>query len=241
MRSIRDMLPKSASGTRKPKRPAQAFVATKAQWQEQVAQDSALSVTALRIALVLPKWLNASSLLAWPSQATVAQCVGCSGRAVRAALARLEKRGHLVCVSKYRGGRQTNRYRIVLGGNVIEEEISPANENRSPHISDDGSSRFGDDQPSLMRRNDHSAHPGTTVPPTAEHACQGTQEETHESIGNAGKASAPTQTVATPERQNCLEDVERGPRVTKEQTLSIMAEVLGPGSVNEWGGVRRGE
>ena len=241
MRSISDVLPKSVSRTPKPKRPAHAFVAAKAQWQEQVAQDSALSVTALRIALVLPRWLNSSSLLAWPSQATVAESIGCTGRAVRAALSRLEKRGHLVCVSKYRGGRQTNRYRIVLGGNVIEEDISPANENHSPQRAVYWPSDAGDAQPPSVLRNDYSAHPGTSVPHTGERTFQGTQEETHELIKDMGEASTLIQTVPRAERQDCLEDGERGPRVTKEQTLLIMAEVLGPGSVNEWGGIKRGE
>jgi hypothetical protein len=98
------------------------YAKLKQDWQNQVACDRTLPWTSHRIALLWQTWLNSRTLTAWPAQSTIAELLHVTPRAVREGMKALEDRGHLQCISQFRGGRMSNRYRIILDGAVITGE-----------------------------------------------------------------------------------------------------------------------
>ncbi len=98
------------------------YAKLKQDWQNQVACDRTLPWTSHRIALLWQTWLNSRTLTAWPAQSTMADMLQVTSRAVREGMKALEDRGHLQCISQYRGGRRPNRYRIILDGAVVAGE-----------------------------------------------------------------------------------------------------------------------
>jgi hypothetical protein len=139
----------------------------------QVAADKSLAATALRIALVWPHWLNSQTLLAWPAHATIAKMINCSPRTVRTALKQLETGNHLRCVTEKRGGRMTNRYRLVLQDIVICEQ-DPS----SPEIETGVSSPGRPVRGVLSERRSGSSQGGSDKPVTADACFRGTLEKT---------------------------------------------------------------
>lgn len=204
---------KALSPSRKSK--AANYSEVKQAWAEQVAADKALTGIALRIALAFPKWLNRESLLAWPAQSTLADVINSQVRSVRAALKLMEERGHLVCVSEFRGGRLTNRYRIVLQ----EREITPV-------LYESGS--FDPVREVPQDRSEEmfpSGLSGPQKPVSTGRSDRGTPERTQEYNNDV---------------QNAVGDEEPlRQRVTPQRAAEIMREVMGEERVSESGRLSR--
>lgn len=91
-----------------------SFVTEKLAWIRQVAGDGELPPQAARLATVLAiDFMNSKSREAWPSVGTLANLLGVTPNTVRAAVAALERRGHLR-VSPGGGRKNTSRYRWVI-------------------------------------------------------------------------------------------------------------------------------
>lgn len=208
------------------KRPGAQFAELKELWAIQVAGDRNLPQTALRIALVFPKWLNSKSLKAWPAQSTIAEVINTSERAVRSGLKRLVTGGHLVCLTEKPGGRKSNVYRIVVNDEVIAV-LDPAN-------TDAVATKPGTPVPVSpehgvrAQRNAQSGQSGSVGPLTPEPAFRGTPERTPDKTNTGTSVDG----YGNPER-------ERGPRVTAQQVEAILSEVFGGTSVSGEGYVRR--
>ena len=197
------------------------FAETKMIWAMQVAADRE---TALRIALVWPYWLNSATLLAWPAQDTIAKSVNCNTRTVRAALKQLENRNHLLCVSEKRGGRMSNRYRIVVQDTVFCEHdaathdfetgtpmpVTPASANRPDRLK-------------------ASAQSGSCVLAREDALCPGTLEETFDKKKEGREQSS---------RSEALES-QSEPRASRDAAAEIMREVFGSKSVTQTGHLLR--
>ncbi|WP_432450262.1 hypothetical protein [Aliiroseovarius marinus] len=194
---------------------AASYSEVKQAWSEQVAADKALTGIALRIALAFPKWLNRESLLAWPAQSTLAEVINSQVRSVRAALKLMEERGHLVCVSEFRGGRQTNRYRIVLQ----KREITPV---LYEHGSIDPVREVSEDRCEGMPQSGPS---GSQNPVCADRINRGTPERTQEYNNDAQNAAG--------------EEEQLRQRVTPQRAAEIMREVMGDDRVSETGFLSR--
>ncbi len=201
---------------------AAGFAAIKTEWALQVAADRSLSEIAVRIALAWPLWLNSKSLLAWPSQVTIANTLNCGARAVRDGLKRLEVGGHLKCMNKYRGGRQTNSYRIVLQDIIICEDHLPQDESgTSPPVRAATASR--------PEGHNDAAHLGAGEPAREGVAGRGTLERTIERTTDEQVISQTTgSSVPLPE-----------PRVSAEDKAEILRQVFGATSVDENGHLLR--
>lgn len=198
------------------------FVRFKQEWALQVAADRHLPETALRIALALPKWLNSQTRQAWPSQATLAREVNTTDRAVRAALKVLEDRGHLACDSQFRGGRQSNRYRIVFNDVVLEAAKADEGGTAVP-VSPEARFRGAGNAPSDPL--------GTPVPHSPVATFRGTPERTPEKrdarqLQDRTRAP-PYAQPADPPPQGPPE-----PQVTAEKAQEILARVFGSCRLN---------
>jgi len=192
---------------------AASYSETKQNWAEQVASDTCLPTISLRIALAWPKWLNRETLIAWPAQSTIADLLGATERTVRRGMQQLEQNGHLECVSTYRGGRDSNRYRIVLQGRVID-----------PEIYETGQDRLGrPDKADRGDRTEVTGQTGSQVPGREGDSDRGTPERTLERTKGAPSASA--------------DDAEdhRGSPVTRERAAEIMREKFGDRAVSATG------
>ncbi|WP_319826477.1 hypothetical protein [Thalassovita sp.] len=200
------------------------FAELKMTWALQVAADKRLPDTALRVALVWPFWLNSKTLLAWPAQQTVAELINSGERAVRAALKRLEECNHLVCINEKRGGRISNRYRIVIQDEVLETLETPA-----LHIETGTDVPVSPEQAARSARQEQTSLRGTDVPGREVLANRGTLERTHE---KTKKKMAETQAANS-------DDEPRGPRVTKEEMEQIMRQTFGDRCVSETGYLQR--
>lgn len=201
---------------------AAGFAALKTEWLMQVAADRTLSETSLRVALCWSHWLNSKSLLAWPSQSTIAKAVNSQPRAVRDALKRLETGGHLFCTNAFRGGRKTNNYRIVLQDIVICEDALPNTES-------------GTAMPLTVARTDlpegaeHAVHNGADEPMRGGVANRGTLERTLER----------TNTRETASISSCSSETQSESRASKAEIAEIMREAYGAQNVNENGHLLR--
>jgi len=197
--------------------PAAQFAKTKMDWAIQVAADKSLTATALRIALAWPLWLNSKTLLAWPAQATIAERINCSTRTVRAALKQLETCNHLRCMTEKRGGRLTNRYRIVLQDIVICEQVPP-----SPEIETGMFNPVRPEQGVRPEGRNGTSQGGSNKPLTADACFRGTLEETLDESGReVSRAVEPKE--------------DRGPPATARAAAEIMRDVYGTRRVNETG------
>ena len=92
-----------------------AFARAKFLWLEQIAVDSELPASALRLALMIGKRMNQATMTSWPSIPTLAKELTISRQTVRNLLDALERRGHLR-VGKSVGGAksQTHRYTLLI-------------------------------------------------------------------------------------------------------------------------------
>lgn len=210
------------------KRPGAWFAETKEAWAIQVASDRDLPETALRIALVLPKWLNAKTLKAWPAQSTIAALINTSDRAVRGGLKRLVEAGHLVCLTETPGGRKSNVYRIVVNDGVIDEP-GAATADTAEAIP---GTRLPDSPEHTFRseRNELSGQRGSGDPVSAAPAFRGTLERTPE------RTDAP---VRTSDDAGADTEPTHEPRMSPERARAIMAELYGQGQVSETGYLQR--
>jgi hypothetical protein len=185
---------------------AASYARMKQAWALQVASDRRLPGTALRIALAWPKYLNAKSLLAWPAQETLAIELNTTDRSIREGLKALEDHGHLKCISRYRGGRHTNRYRIILDNMMLTTTVGTV-------------VPCTPEQAFRAKGNVPSGVTGADVPGCGDAAFRGTPERTPERTLVAESA------MGTP----------GGSPVTAGAAQALMAEVFGPGRVNEGG------
>jgi hypothetical protein len=218
--------PNAAGGKVNPIDKARAanYAATKMEWALQVAADSDLSETAYRIALVWPEWLNSKSLLAWPSQSTIAKTIGCGNRAVRSGLKRLEDHGHLICINTYRGGRKTNSYRIVVQDCVISEIDGDPPKNESGTDAPVPSAR-----PFQSDRHQRTSQSGPSEPITAGSACRGTLDRTLKRTRGGGNVPSSAASLEEPTE----------PRASKEEAAEILRQAFGAQNVNENGHLHR--
>ena len=143
------------------------FARMKEEWQIQVAADRALPGTSLRIALAWQRWLGRDTLLAWPAQSKLAELLHTSPRQIQTAMRALEESGHLRCESKFRGGRKSNCYRIILHGALVMDESGT----NVPVTPEPGFRAEG---------NAASPVPGARVPGRGESDHRGTPERTPE-------------------------------------------------------------
>ncbi len=87
------------------------LTALKLRFYDALVCDPKLSAMDLRIAwLLLSRYLNGKSLVAWPSAETLARDLGSSVRGVRLSIKRLAAPGGWFKIKKGRGRRQSNRY-----------------------------------------------------------------------------------------------------------------------------------
>lgn len=218
-----------ADRKRQAKRRSAEFARLKEAWAHQVASDRGLSQTALRTALVVPIWLNSKTLTFWPSQKTLAAAIRGSDRAVRGALKSLEARGHLQCVSLYRGGRRSNVYRIVVEQvvlNALQESEEPSWDNEYEE-----ELRSKPAKQCRSDRNRSAGEPGKRLPVRPEEGFRGTPEKTIEKTckgEGAGNSDSQAQ-----------EDAEERKPVSAETAASIMAEAFGASNVANNGFLHR--
>jgi hypothetical protein len=142
------------------------FTSDQFDWLRQVANDGGLSSTASRVAIALTKYFNREyEGWAWMAQATLARDLGITERAVRSALADLVQRGHLV--TKRRGKRATNLYRLALNSESDRREFSDHDRKKN---SGHDRKEFSD-HPTVTGtiprsdRNESSGVTGTNLPP----------------------------------------------------------------------------
>jgi hypothetical protein len=119
------------------------------------------------------KWLGRDTLLAWPSQSTLADLLHTSPRQIQTSMRALEERGHLKCESKFRGGRKSNRYRIILDGPMVMEESRTL-----VPVTPEPGFRAKENAPSPVR--------GADVPGCGDVAFRGTAERTPEKTSMSG-------------------------------------------------------
>ncbi|MBD3678667.1 MAG: hypothetical protein HUJ27_09725 [Rhodobacteraceae bacterium] len=190
------------------------FAARKTQWYSQIAQDRKLPPSALLVAMALPRWLNAKTEEAFPAQATVADFLGLTTRAVHNGFQALVRRGHLSKKPGKRGYHGTNIYKMEV------EEFEIVN---------GGSS--SPEAPSEMT-NGRSGPTRTGVPKDDERAFGQTIEETNKRTNGAEAPGAAGDGDAG-------EDAEKRVRVTGEGARNILQEIYGPNAMNESGHIRR--
>ena len=89
----------------------QDLTALKLKFYNALVRDPKLSAMDLRIAwLLLSRYLNAKSLVAWPSAETLARDLGSSVRVVRRSIKRLTARGGWFTIERGGGRRHSNVY-----------------------------------------------------------------------------------------------------------------------------------
>lgn len=195
-------------------RSGREFGARKTIWLIQVAQDRKLPKSALMVAMALPHWLNAKTEEAFPAQATVAELLSLTTRAVHNGFQALVQQGHLSKKPGKRGYHGTNIYKMELEG--VE-------------MVNDGSSSSDVD---FKMTNARSVQTRTGVPKNDERAFGQTREETKKRTNQPG----PQELGAD---SQMAENAERSARVTGEGARDILREYYGPQAVNEHGHIRR--
>ncbi len=173
-----------------------------------------MSPTALRIVLLLPKWLNSKTEEAFPSQGTIARELGLTERAVSNAVSMLVDRGHLSKKQGRKGYGGTNIYKMETPEAEIPNEHSLSNAKAKEYP------------------NERSALIRTRVPKVQEHTFRQTIKET-----NKGTGFKQTDSDEIVDRSN--EGIEAENRVTKEDAERIMKETFGPKCLNQYGGLQR--
>lgn len=144
---------------------AGGFTLEKLDWIRQVAGDGELPPQAARLATVLAiDFMNSKSREAWPAVGTLANLLGVTPNTVRAAVAALERRGHLQ-VSPGGGRKNTSRYRWVIrpagGAENTQADCGVSNakpssalnsfENGNPAILDAETLQSGERNPAISR------------------------------------------------------------------------------------------
>ena len=113
-----------ATSYRREPRSGRDFAARKTAWHIQVTSDGGVPTSAYRVAMLLPKWLNARTEEAFPSQGTVAKELNLTVRAVTNAFRLLVTRGHLSVKPGKRGYHGTNIYKMELHETEIVNSCS---------------------------------------------------------------------------------------------------------------------
>lgn len=188
------------------------FAARLAGWQFQVSADLVLAPTALRVALVLPYWLNSKTEECFPSQQTVATEIGCTERAVREALKQLVSRGHLARKPGKRGSYGTNTYKMVLRPEAKMRNIR-------------ASSQRDDEWKEVNMRNVRSGSTGTYASRDEEQHFRQTIERTKERTGEILRGGQVDPDDANHERGE--DEQPDGKRLTDERRREIMHEKYG--------------
>lgn len=94
---------------------ARTFARNSFVWLHDLAADPSVSANAVRLGVVLHKFVNHKTLTAWPAISTLAAKIGASRRTTQRLCGELMAAGYLVAVGKNRGGRaKTNTLRIVF-------------------------------------------------------------------------------------------------------------------------------
>jgi DNA-binding transcriptional MocR family regulator len=124
-----------------------AFTREKLAWIDSVADDLGVSHLAFRVAHRLGRYMNRTKREAWPSQATLAENVGVTDRAIRKAIAELVSRGHIEVDPG--AGKLSTRYRMKGKSNASRGTAVPPSPERDFHPA----------------RNEISTQAGTVVPP----------------------------------------------------------------------------
>ena len=110
------------------------LTALKLRFYDELVCDPKLTAMDLRIAwLLLSRYLNAKSLVAWPSADTLARDLGSSVRGVRLSIKRLTERGWFK-IKKGRGRRQSNTYsanfeRVNASSSLAAETVNAGSQN----------------------------------------------------------------------------------------------------------------
>jgi hypothetical protein len=188
------------------------FAARKTAWHIQVTSNGAVPTSAYRVAMLLPKWLNAKTEEAFPSQGTVARELNLTVRAVTNAFRLLVARGHLSVKPGKRGYHGTNIYKMELHETEIVNSCSPSRPSSGKLV------------------NEHSPLPRTNVPIEAEQTFRQTIEETNKRTNSWDRN-------ATESGSN--QDSENRERVSKQAVHDILREKFGKGALNEYGFLRK--
>lgn len=188
------------------------FAARKTEWHIQVTSDGEIPTSAYRVALLFPKWLNAKTEEAYPSQKTVASELKLTVRAVTKAFRLLVARGHLSVKPGNRGYHGTNIYKMELHETEIVNRCSPSYPSAGKLV------------------NEHSSLPRTNGPKDAEQTFRQTIEETNKRTnswdGNATESGS-------------SQEPENRERVSKQAVQDILQEKFGKSALNEHGFLRK--
>lgn len=199
---------------RKETRSGRDYAARKTAWLEQVSKDTTLMPTAHRVAMMLPKWLNAKSEEAWPAQKTVADELGLTTRAVNKALAKLVENGHLSVKRGKRGFNGTNTYKMELS----EKELATARSSSTTASSE------------MTNKRDQIS--GTNASKDDERLFGQTKEQTNKRTNSASGVD-----YLVYEAQ--LDEESPRERITDEARERILKEAFGPKCLNKYGGFQR--
>jgi hypothetical protein len=197
---------------RREPRSGRDFAARKTAWHIQVTSNGGVPTSAYRVAMLLPKWLNAKTEEAFPSQGTVARELNLTVRAVTNAFRLLVARGHLSVKPGKRGYHGTNIYKMELHETEIVNSCSPSRPSSGKLV------------------NEHSPLPRTNVPIEAEQTFRQTIEETNKRTNSWDRN-------ATESGSN--QDSENRERVSKQAVHDILREKFGKGALNEYGFLRK--
>jgi len=190
------------------------FAARKTAWHIQVTSDGGVPTSAYRVAMLLPKWLNAKTEEAFPSQGTVARELKLTVRAVTNAFRLLVARGHLSIKPGKRGYHGTNIYKMELHETEIVNSCSSSQSTSAKLV------------------NEHSSLPRTNLPKEAERTFRQTIEETNK---RTNRRDDPSHSA----NQAVVESSEPRERVSQEVALRIMQETFGDKAVNKQGFLRK--
>ncbi|MGJ8587442.1 MAG: hypothetical protein ACSHXW_04755, partial [Yoonia sp.] len=191
------------------------FAARKTAWHIQVTSDGGVPTSAYRVAMLLPKWLNAKSEEAFPSQGTVARELNLTVRAVTNAFRLLVARGHLSVKPGKRGYHGTNIYKMEVHETEIVNSCSPSQASSAKLV------------------NKYSPQPRTNVPRDAEQTFGQTIEETNKRTNHRDDPSHSA-------NQAGIGSSEPRERVSQEVVQRIMRETFGEKALNKQGVRRQG-
>ncbi|MDD7973200.1 helix-turn-helix domain-containing protein [Roseinatronobacter alkalisoli] len=141
-------------------------------WLDQIADDRDLPPVAVRVAIVLRRYFNSRSGVAWPSQARLVDVTGLSRSGLQNALRALVSHGHLL-VEVQKGRGSTNQYRPAFFAikahegehyspeNAHEREpFSPKKAHEGEHYAEEKAHEGGQRVPTRVSRGAHQRGQG---------------------------------------------------------------------------------